>query len=378
MVILIFLRMRITFLSFHAPIRGPCGRAADWILTAGTAGKPGGTAQMVSPEVDPASLSTPPSQALLQGLQPAGVSTPAPTANADAFLQATASSLFNQRSSPGAGSAEGGAERQRFAALLQAAAVSGTQATQPVALQSAAGTPQQPVALQGTAVTPQQQPEQARDSSSGQATGPLSGSAALEAAAGGSSDAQPMSEGDADASPVTPQTAEAAGSEPVAMSEGEGRGAGPSETEPTRPPEQELAQQPETQAVHQDGSSAQAAMPSCAAEAAGPSAASRAPSTEASQQQQQQQSAQGPSAAPDQAQAALAAEAAIPEDSSVRRGAVNQPHRASRHAHPKPLEAAVLTISDAVLCSEMGVHFSPCGRLLAACVACQVSGAHHR
>ena len=34
------------------------------------------------------------------------------------------------------------------------------------------------------------------------------------------------------------------------------------------------------------------------------------------------------------------------------------------------LEAALLTIPDAVLCSEMGVHFSPCGRLLAACVAC--------
>lgn len=57
----------------------------------------------------------------------------------------------------------------------------------------------------------------------------------------------------------------------------------------------------------------------------------------------------------------------------MRRGAVAQPQRASRHAHPKPLEAAALTISDAVLCSEMGVHFSPCGRLLAACVACQVS-----
>jgi hypothetical protein len=39
---------------------------------------------------------------------------------------------------------------------------------------------------------------------------------------------------------------------------------------------------------------------------------------------------------------------------------------------PRPLEMAELTISDAVLCSEMGVHFSPCGRYLAACVACQV------
>ncbi len=61
------------------------------------------------------------------------------------------------------------------------------------------------------------------------------------------------------------------------------------------------------------------------------------------------------------------------EDGAVRRAAAHQPQRASRHAHPKPLEVAALTISDAVLCSEMGVHFSPCGRLLAACVACQVS-----
>ena len=34
------------------------------------------------------------------------------------------------------------------------------------------------------------------------------------------------------------------------------------------------------------------------------------------------------------------------------------------------LEAALLTIPDAVLCSEMGVHFSPCGRFLAACIVC--------
>lgn len=61
------------------------------------------------------------------------------------------------------------------------------------------------------------------------------------------------------------------------------------------------------------------------------------------------------------------------EEGAVRRAAGHQPQRASRHAHPKPLEVAALTISDAVLCSEMGVHFSPCGRLLAACVACQVS-----
>ncbi|TKW16114.1 hypothetical protein SEVIR_5G278100v4 [Setaria viridis] len=33
-------------------------------------------------------------------------------------------------------------------------------------------------------------------------------------------------------------------------------------------------------------------------------------------------------------------------------------------------EACRLTISHAVLCSEMGAHFSPCGRFLVACVAC--------
>lgn len=35
-----------------------------------------------------------------------------------------------------------------------------------------------------------------------------------------------------------------------------------------------------------------------------------------------------------------------------------------------PLSDARLVIPHAVLCSEMGAHFSPCGRLLAACVAC--------
>ncbi|XP_022721828.1 uncharacterized protein LOC111279181 isoform X3 [Durio zibethinus] len=34
------------------------------------------------------------------------------------------------------------------------------------------------------------------------------------------------------------------------------------------------------------------------------------------------------------------------------------------------LDRCRLTISHAVLCSEMGAHFSPCGRFLAACVAC--------
>ncbi|TVU11197.1 hypothetical protein EJB05_44768, partial [Eragrostis curvula] len=42
-------------------------------------------------------------------------------------------------------------------------------------------------------------------------------------------------------------------------------------------------------------------------------------------------------------------------------------------------EACCLTISHAVLCSEMGTHFSPCGRFLVACVACilpQTEGDH--
>jgi hypothetical protein len=34
------------------------------------------------------------------------------------------------------------------------------------------------------------------------------------------------------------------------------------------------------------------------------------------------------------------------------------------------LAGARLTIPHAVLCSEMGAHFSPCGKRLAACVAC--------
>ena len=36
----------------------------------------------------------------------------------------------------------------------------------------------------------------------------------------------------------------------------------------------------------------------------------------------------------------------------------------------RPLTGARLTVPHAVLCSEMGAHFSPCGRLLAACAAC--------
>ncbi|XP_064947993.1 uncharacterized protein LOC135598322 isoform X1 [Musa acuminata AAA Group] len=37
---------------------------------------------------------------------------------------------------------------------------------------------------------------------------------------------------------------------------------------------------------------------------------------------------------------------------------------------PLELETCRLTIPHAVLCSEMGTHFSPCGRFLVACVAC--------
>lgn len=37
---------------------------------------------------------------------------------------------------------------------------------------------------------------------------------------------------------------------------------------------------------------------------------------------------------------------------------------------PLDVESCGLTVPHAVLCSEMGAHFSPCGRFLAACVAC--------
>ncbi|KAF7818487.1 Activating molecule in BECN1-regulated autophagy protein 1 isoform A [Senna tora] len=39
---------------------------------------------------------------------------------------------------------------------------------------------------------------------------------------------------------------------------------------------------------------------------------------------------------------------------------------------PLNAERCLLTIPHAVLCSEMGAHFSPCGRFLAACVACML------
>eukprot|EP00884_Botryococcus_braunii_P014078 jgi/Botrbrau1/22671/Bobra.0132s0015.3 len=44
------------------------------------------------------------------------------------------------------------------------------------------------------------------------------------------------------------------------------------------------------------------------------------------------------------------------------------PQAPLRALHPKPFQ-----ISNCVLCSEMGVHFSPCGRMLAVCVACRGS-----
>ena len=39
---------------------------------------------------------------------------------------------------------------------------------------------------------------------------------------------------------------------------------------------------------------------------------------------------------------------------------------------PPMLTSVVLSVPEAVLCSEMGVHFSPCGCFMAACVAAQV------
>ncbi|AQK42976.1 Protein RAE1 [Zea mays] len=45
-------------------------------------------------------------------------------------------------------------------------------------------------------------------------------------------------------------------------------------------------------------------------------------------------------------------------------------HGTNEPCVPLEPEACCLTISHAVLCSEMGAHFSPCGRFLVACVAC--------
>jgi activator-of-BECN1-regulated-autophagy protein 1 len=69
-----------------------------------------------------------------------------------------------------------------------------------------------------------------------------------------------------------------------------------------------------------------------------------------------------------QAAAAAAATAAMSQDlpCTVRLRLwsfdVNEPH--------KKLEKEILEIKHAVLCSEMGAHFSPCGRYLATCIAC--------
>jgi activator-of-BECN1-regulated-autophagy protein 1 len=41
----------------------------------------------------------------------------------------------------------------------------------------------------------------------------------------------------------------------------------------------------------------------------------------------------------------------------------------------RPLAGPLLTIPHAVLCSEMGAHFSPCGRMMAVCCACVPEGA---
>ncbi|KAL9237735.1 hypothetical protein vseg_012249 [Gypsophila vaccaria] len=48
------------------------------------------------------------------------------------------------------------------------------------------------------------------------------------------------------------------------------------------------------------------------------------------------------------------------------------PHDIKDPCVPLEAEKCRLTIPHAVLCSEMGAHFSPCGRFLAACVACML------
>lgn len=82
-----------------------------------------------------------------------------------------------------------------------------------------------------------------------------------------------------------------------------------------------------------------------------------------------------PGAPTDQASRDAAAAAAAAAASADR--AVDQPctvklkiWRYDKKNPLAPLSDARLVIPHAVLCSEMGAHFSPCGRLLAACVAC--------
>ncbi|XAR61031.1 hypothetical protein NMG60_11034608 [Bertholletia excelsa] len=48
------------------------------------------------------------------------------------------------------------------------------------------------------------------------------------------------------------------------------------------------------------------------------------------------------------------------------------PHDIKSPCDSLDLKRCYLTIPHAVLCSEMGAHFSPCGRFLAACVACSL------
>lgn len=48
------------------------------------------------------------------------------------------------------------------------------------------------------------------------------------------------------------------------------------------------------------------------------------------------------------------------------------PHNIKDPCAPLDAEKCRLTIPHTVLCSEMGAHFSPCGRFLAACVACML------
>lgn len=48
------------------------------------------------------------------------------------------------------------------------------------------------------------------------------------------------------------------------------------------------------------------------------------------------------------------------------------PHDVKDPCAPLDAERCCLSIPHAVLCSEMGAHFSPCGRFLAACVACML------
>eukprot|EP00850_Spirogloea_muscicola_P014702 SM000107S14068 [mRNA] locus=s107:376089:382541:+ [translate_table: standard] len=68
------------------------------------------------------------------------------------------------------------------------------------------------------------------------------------------------------------------------------------------------------------------------------------------------------------AQAAMAAAAAAELPCTVKLRL--WPHYIKRPSAQLDPDTCRLTIPHAVLCSEMGTHFSPCGRFLAACVAC--------